>query len=66
MSLHVVRRFCPDCGSMRPFEKATVNHVLHLVLSLITLGAWLLVWGFLVGLNVLCPYRCRVCGKARH
>ncbi len=32
-------------------ERTRVNHVLHLILSLLTGGAWLIVWLFIVLIN---------------
>lgn len=51
-------------GKRCAFERATPNHILHLLLSLVTFGLWLVVWLLLI-LNGG-TYRCRECGmKAR-
>ena len=65
MGVRVVRRFCPDCGQQRPFEKQSLNHVLHLILSVITVGGWIIVWLILAVLNAFKPMRCRECGKGK-
>lgn len=42
-------------------EKQTPNHVLHLLLSVITAGLWLPIW-FVVALFGGGTYRCPSCG----
>jgi hypothetical protein len=43
-------------------EKQTTNHLLHLLLSVVTAGVWVIVW-LLVGIrNDLGSYRCPSCG----
>ena len=37
---------CPLCG-VQPFNAEKVNHILHLILSILTGGLWLVVWIFL-------------------
>lgn len=37
-------RTCPGCGCLHTVEIRRTNHVLHGVLSLLTLGLWLPVW----------------------
>ena len=65
MAVKVIRRWCRDCWQYRPHEKQRANHVLHLILSVCTLGAWIVVWFLVAALQGLKPYRCRECGKAR-
>ena len=58
------RRFCKDCNQHRLFEKQTPNHILHLILSVITAGLWLLfIWIPKIILSFFKPYRCKECGK---
>lgn len=66
VGVKVIWRNCPDCGEKRPFEKERINHVLHLLLTLVTAGLWLVVWVVLGLLSMLRPYRCRACGHARY
>jgi hypothetical protein len=65
MGTHVVRRFCKDCGQMRPFEKPKLNWILHLLLTIFTAGLWLLVVALLILDNAFKRFRCRECGKAK-
>lgn len=61
-----VRRKCRTCGEARIFEKQKQNNVLHLILSVVTVGAWIPVWFLIAVLTAFKPYRCTVCGEARH
>jgi len=66
MARVTIRRYCADCGQMRPFAKDGPAHGLHLVLTILTAGLWLPIW-LLAGLaSALTPYRCTFCGKGRH
>jgi hypothetical protein len=63
--MKTIRRHCGTCGQPRPFTKDGVNHILHVILSLLTVGGWLLVWILLIIVNALQPYRCTQCGQAK-
>lgn len=43
-------------------EKQTPNHILHLLLTLVTFGLWLIVW--LIVLTKPEPWLCPHCGSA--
>lgn len=43
-------------------EKQTPNHVLHLLLSVVTVGFWIPIW-LLVALFGGGPYKCPSCGS---
>lgn len=55
--------FCKTCGRQTMHLVSRPNHILHLILSIITLGAWLLVWAF-VAVFRRAP-ECTVCGNRR-
>jgi hypothetical protein len=57
-----VRAFCPVCKHRQTFERGHVNHVLHLVLSVITLGLWLVSWVAVVIGSRCWPWSCTQCG----
>ena len=57
-----VRAHCPRCRHQQTFIKARLNHPLHLVLSLLTAGLWLVSWAALCVGKVLRPWRCEHCG----
>ena len=52
--------WCGVCGQQRLFTAPTPSHLLHLVLSILTFGLWLIVWLIIGGKTA--PYRCTVCG----
>lgn len=61
MSTHKKRMFCEEEIEMVLAERQTPNHLLHLVLSLVTAGLWLPIW-ILVALFAGGSYRCPRCG----
>lgn len=65
MGLSVIRRHCPTCQQPRPFQREGPNHILHLILTLITAGLWLFVWIFLVIANKAKAHRCQFCGGTK-
>lgn len=54
------QRYCPNHGKVLAVQE-TPNHILHLILSLITGGLWLIVW--IVLLMKGSPLRCPACGS---
>lgn len=55
--------FCQQCNGQRVVFRKGTNHILHLLLSVFTLGLWLIVW---IGVTVkFGGWRCSVCGSAR-
>jgi ribosomal protein S14 len=59
-----IRRNCKTCGGPRPFTKRGINHILHLLLSIVTLSLWIPIWILLGVLSLLRPHRCEHCGKS--
>lgn len=59
------RKFCPDCNQNRLFEKSGTNNILHLLLSVITVGCWIPIWILCAVLNAFRPFRCQSCGKGK-
>jgi len=53
---------CAQCQQPRLFQKQKMNHVLHLVLTIITLGLWSIVWIILGISSSSKPMLCTVCG----
>lgn len=62
MSVNQQSADCPTCRRQRLVVREQPNHVLHLLLSVVTLGLWLIVWFWLATTNR--PWRCTVCGTA--
>lgn len=53
---------CPRCRTQVMASRKTTNHVLHLLLTMFTCGAWVIVW-FLASLR--CGgWRCTRCGES--
>jgi predicted Zn-ribbon and HTH transcriptional regulator len=57
-----VRAHCPRCRHQQIFVTARINHPLHLGLTLLTAGLWLISWIALSIGKVLRPWRCEHCG----
>lgn len=53
---------CKNCGGPTPHESPSTSHVLHLLLSIITVGFWLPVW-LLIAFNNRNQGTCTVCGR---
>lgn len=65
MSTLQIRGQCETCGGPKLFTKQGPSHILHLILSVITIGIWLPIWLLCVILNAFKPFRCEACGKAK-
>ncbi len=61
MGTHKKRMFCQEEVRMVLAERQTPNHVLHLLLSIVTAGFWIPVW-ILVTLFGSGAYKCPSCG----
>lgn len=57
-----IRGYCPRCGHDQLFEKGHVHHGVHLFLTVITLGIWLVSWASIYFYHQLRPWRCQQCG----
>ncbi len=55
--------FCSHCEKKVLAVKDKVNHVLHLILSLCTIGLWSWIWLILWIVNLCKSYRCTKCGS---
>lgn len=49
---------CRNCGKNTKFIVNSPNHILHLLLTLITFGFWIIIWVFMGSESF-----CDVCGK---
>lgn len=54
--------YCPSCQKNVMAVGSSPNHLLHLVLSFITAGLWLVVW-LLLAIGTMGNYRCSQCGS---
>ena len=56
-------RFCLRCNQMTLHVHRGASHVLHLLLSVFTLGLWLPIW-LVVGIaSAATPPACQTCGS---
>lgn len=63
MGIQQLQLRCAKCGGMTPHTQAKTNHILHLLLSLVTVGLWIIVW-ILIALSSG-GARCEQCGTNR-
>ena len=61
MSVKAGDRFCNQCQKQVLTQKNTPSHILHLLLSVITVGLWVVVW---ILISVASgTHRCSECGQ---
>lgn len=58
-----VRRYCPEDDRMVLAERPTPNHLLHLVLAIVTAGIWIIVWIIVSVSSDMGTFRCPHCGS---
>ena len=57
-----IRAYCARCRHKTSFELTTINHPVHLAITLLTLGLWGISWAaHTIGMNYR-PWRCKHCG----
>lgn len=54
--------YCRHCNKNVMTQKNTPNHLLHLILTVLTLGVWAIVWIILM-LSNIGGRRCTECGQ---
>lgn len=55
--------FCKDCNKRVVVFRKGTNHILHLILSILTAGIWLIVW---IGSAIkFGGWRCAECGSTK-
>ncbi len=61
MGIKVSGGFCKKCNKDVMTHRNTPNHILHLLLAVVTVGLWLIVWIILI---LFAPTRglCTECG----
>lgn len=57
----ITKAFCPRCRHMHEFVRPIVNHRVHLLLSVLTGGLWLVSWASLY-IRSLMLWECEHCG----
>lgn len=61
MALQYSSGYCNFCDKTVKTERPGTNHILHLLLSIVTAGLWLIVW-ILTSVK-FGGWRCSACGK---
>lgn len=62
MAVQEATGFCKFCNKQVMIRRKGTNHILHLILSIITCGLWIIVW-ILVSIKIG-GWRCTQCGTA--
>lgn len=63
MALQQRRTFCPHCDCTVLGVREKPNHLLHLLLSIVTGGLWLIVWLLVSISSGGSRYKCPTCGS---
>lgn len=61
MGLQQTSKWCKRCARNVLATRPGTNHILHLLLSLVTCGLWLIIW-ILASVRIG-GWRCQTCGK---
>jgi hypothetical protein len=57
-----IRAFCARCKHKQSFERVSINHLLHFLLTLLSAGLWSVSWvAHTIGMYYR-PWRCKHCG----
>lgn len=60
-----VKKFCLECNQATIHDEVKTNHVLHFVLSILTLGFWLIIWLLMFLMNTGKGATCQTCGTVQ-
>lgn len=61
MAMQQTSKWCRTCNRQTLANRPGTNHVLHLLLSIITCGLWLIVWA--LSSVKFGGWRCAFCGR---
>ena len=61
MGLKNTGKFCGHCQRQVMAQGSTPNHLLHLFLSIITAGLWIIMW-IIISIGSTGGWRCTQCG----
>lgn len=59
----IEQQYCRHCDAVMPTVKKSPNHILHLILSLLTGGFWLIIYALVAFETSFRSWRCQRCGK---
>lgn len=63
MSMQSASGFCKVCNMRRLIQRPGTNHILHLLMTVLTCGFWAIIW--LLSSVKIGGWRCSVCGSKR-
>jgi len=61
MAMKTASLYCKHCGTQRLGQAPAPNHILHLLLTIFTMGFWIPVW-LIVAIGSGGSYHCTHCG----
>lgn len=61
MSLDHTQKFCKACNKNVLAVRKGTNHVLHLIMSIVTCGVWIIIW--ILSAIKIGGWRCPSCGS---
>jgi len=61
---NIVMKQCKNCKKMTQHTQPSTSHILHLLLSIITSGVWVVIW-LLVGMSNSSSAQRTVCGRTK-
>ena len=62
MGLKTKGAYCKACQKHVMAQKNAPNHLLHLILTVLTFGLWAVVW-LIIAITTSGGYRCTQCGQ---
>ncbi len=62
MATNQTMKYCKACKSKTMHVQPSTSHILHLLLSIITSGIWIVIW-IIIAMNNSSKAQCTQCGK---
>ena len=62
MAVQEATGYCKNCNRQVMIRREGTNHVLHLILSIVTFGFWIVIWIF--SSIKIGGWRCTMCGMS--
>ena len=62
MPIEQKQRYCETCASWKLFQRTTVNHLIHGIVTLFTCLVWFIPWMLIYAFHDD-RYRCQACGS---
>ena len=56
-------QFCSNCNQIMPANSYKVNHILHALLSVLTIGFWIIIWALICLGTLDTNFYCVKCGN---